>query len=236
MQSNLEGPRSVDLGFSQKGGYTMPYKEGGQWRGVVKIKGRRVAQKLFKLKREAARWEMEERKRLTNPITDMALLILCNKYLDYATKFQPKVYDEKKAVCRRIISAWGKDLPVSLITAEMAEIYLRDQKNNRSANASNKDRKNLKAMWNKAKVYGIQYNPFDDTEKYAHDIEPPYTPPVEDVLRLLAVATRPERMFLDCYLQTGARRSEIFRMIWADVDFNRRTIRLGTRTKPKTAP
>ena len=207
----------------------MPYKEGDRWRGVVKIGGERVAQKSFKLKRKAAEWERKERKRLTNPTTDMALLTLCNKYLDFATKFQPKVYDEKNSVCKRIIKAWGKDYPVSLITAEMAEIYLREQKDQRSANASNKDRKNLKAMWNKARTYGIQYNPFDETEKYAHDIEPPYTPPIEDVLRLLAVTTRQERIFLDCYLQTAARRSEIFRLLWTDVDFNQRTIRLGTR-------
>ena len=97
----------------------MPYKEGKYWRGVVKIGGKRVAQKSFKLKREAAKWEKEERKRLTT--TDMALLTLCNKYLDYATKFQPKVYDEKNAVCKRIIKAWGKDFPVGMITGEMAE-------------------------------------------------------------------------------------------------------------------
>ena len=207
----------------------MPYKEGNYWRGVVTIRRKRVAQKTFKLKREAIQWEKAERKRLLNPTTDMDLLTLCNKYLDYASKFQPKVFDEKKAVCKRLVKAWGKDFPVSLITGEMAEKYLRTQKDLRSANASNKDRKNLKAMWNKARVYGVQYNPFDETEKFAHDIEPPYTPPVEDVLRLLAVATRPERIFLDCYLQTGARRSEIFRMLWTDVDFNRRSIRLGTR-------
>jgi integrase len=118
---------------------------------------------------------------------------------------------------------------VSLITAEMAEVYLRNQKETRSANASNKDRKNLKAMFNKARTYGIQYNPFNETEKFPHDIEPPYTPPIEDVLRLLAAATRLEKIFLDCYIQTAARRSEIFRLLWTDVDFNQRIIRLGTR-------
>lgn len=111
----------------------------------------------------------------------------------------------------------------------MAEVYLRDQKENRSANASNKDRKNLKAMWKKARIYGVQYNPFDETEKFSHDRVPPYTPPIEDVLRLLAVTTRPEKNFLDCYIQTGARRSEIYRLLWTDVDFKRKTIRLGSR-------
>ena len=207
----------------------MPYKEGNQWRGVVTIHRKRVAQKVFRLKRDAIKWEKAERKRLTSPTTDMGLLTLCNKYLDFATKYQPKVYDEKVSVCKRLVKAWGKNFPVNLITGEKCEKYLRTQMKLRSANASNKDRKNLKAMWNKAKIYGIQDNPWDETEKYAHDVQPPYTPPIEDVLRLIAVATRQEKIFLDCYIQTGARRSEIFRCLWTDVDFNRRTIRLGTR-------
>jgi len=63
-----------------------------------------------------------------------------------------------------------------------------------------------------------------------HNRSPQYTPPTEDVLRLLAVVTRQERVFLDCYLHTGARRSEIFRWTWADdINFEKRQVRLGSR-------
>jgi integrase len=59
---------------------------------------------------------------------------------------------------------------------------------------------------------------------------PQYTPPQEDILKLLMAATREERIFLNCYLQTGARRSEIFRWTWVDdINFERREVRLGTR-------
>ena len=113
----------------------------------------------------------------------------------------------------------------------MVEIYLTDQANTRSANASNNDRKNLLAMWNKGqKTYGVESNPFAKTEKFPHDRKPQYTPPTEDVLRLLAVANREEGVFLDCYLQTGARRSEIFRWTWVeDINFEKREVRFGTR-------
>ena len=49
-------------------------------------------------------------------------------------------------------------------------------------------------------------------------------------MRLIAVATRKEKIFLDCYLHTAARRSEIFRWTWhEDINFEKRQIRLGTR-------
>ena len=83
-------------------------------------------------------------------------------------------------------------------------------------------------MWSKGKkTYRVKSDPFRDTEKFPHDKKPQYTPPVDDVLKLLLAADRKERVFLDCYIQTGARRSEIFRLIWDDVDFNNRSIRLS---------
>ena len=51
-----------------------------------------------------------------------------------------------------------------------------------------------------------------------------------DILKILQAATREERVFLQAYLQTGARRSEIFRWTWNDdVNFEKREVRLGTR-------
>jgi integrase len=55
-------------------------------------------------------------------------------------------------------------------------------------------------------------------------------PPTEHILKVLAAANREERIFLNCYLQTCARRSEIFRWTWAeDINFEKREVRLGTR-------
>jgi hypothetical protein len=53
------------------------------------------------------------------------------------------------------------------------------------------------------------------TDKWPEeDREPQYTPTEEEVARLLMAANRPERVFLDCYLQTGARHQEILRWVW----------------------
>ena len=212
----------------------MPYKEGNNWRAVIKVNGeRRTAS--FPLKKDALKWENDTRKLMKKNAQKlqqgMDLLSFCTKYLDFATRYRPKVYSEKQAVCKRILSAWGPGTSVEAITEEMVEAYLSNQKSKRSPNAANKDRKNLLAMWTKGvKTYGISRNIFAATEKFSHDRKPQYTPPVEDVLSLLMASTRKERVFLDAYLQTGARRSEIFRWTWNDdINFEKREYRLGTR-------
>lgn len=210
----------------------MPYKDGTQWRAVFKINGQRY-QKLFDLKRDAEAWESSEKKRLKERARNgISLIAFSVKYLDYAqSRFVPKTYDEKRLLMDRIIEAWGADTPVADITVEMAEAYLGLQKQTRSANASNKDRKNLHAAWTKGvKAYGLRFNPFAITEKFPHDKSPQYTPPSEDVDKFLAAATEKERNFILCYLHTAARRSEIFRWKWADdIDLDRKRYRLGTR-------
>lgn len=213
----------------------MPYKEGKNWRATPFYKGSRLNTKLFPTKKEALAYEMEVKiaaeKSEQKELQGTDLMSFCIKYLDYATRYAPKVYKEKKAVTERILPQWGPDKLVSEITPEDAQRYLDTQATERSANAANKDRKNLLAMWNKGvKFFGIKENPFATTERRSHDREPQYTPPSADVLKVLMVADRKERVFLDAYLQTGARRAEIFRWTWVDdINFERREYRLGTR-------
>lgn len=161
----------------------------------------------------------------------MGFLNLSNEYLDVSKlRFTPKVYQEKRSLCQRFAKYLKRNRSVAEIQTKDINRYLMIQARNRSANAANKDRKNLMAMFNwLVKTHGLESNPVMLTDRFAHDREPQYTPPTEDVLRVLAVTTREERVFLDCYLQTGARRSEIFRLTWDDVNFQKREIRLGTR-------
>jgi integrase len=113
----------------------------------------------------------------------------------------------------------------------MIQTYLDNQAKYRSNNASNRDRKNLMAMWTFGrKILKLEDNPLMGIEKRSHERQPQYVPPVENILKVLLAATRMERLFLDCYLQTGARRSEIFRWTWVDdINFEQRKVRLGSR-------
>lgn len=212
----------------------MPYKEGRKWRAKITIMGKRYTA-LMATKKEALVWETAKRKEIKqsaeNSHHGLDLLTFCSKYTIYSERFSKKVYDEKKSLCQRVMKFWGPTTPTPNITAGIVQSYLDEQAATRSANASNRDRKNLLAMWNYGcKFLGLQENPVSVTAKRAHDRKPPYTPPTEDVLKVLMVATREERVLLDCYLHTAARRSEIFRLTWVeDINFERRKIRLGTR-------
>ena len=156
---------------------------------------------------------------------------MCVKYLDYAERFSKNTYDEKRTLVRRLLTFIEPDIPVYKITSEMILAYLNSRAKDQSNNAYNKDRKNLLAMWNWGQDYlDITTNPVAKIKKLPHNRSPQYTPPTEDILSLIAAATRQERVFLDCYLHTGARRSEIFRWTWADdINFEKRQVRLGTR-------
>lgn len=213
----------------------MPTKEPtGKWRAIFKINGKRY-QKIFVTKAEAKKWEVEEKaklKSLAQTPQGMDLEIFFSKYLDYAEhNFSEKVYKEKCYLFKKVMDVWGKETPVEAITVDMVATYLETQAKTRSANAANKDRKNLLALWNWGiKRYDFSFNPVIKVDKFKHDRTLQYTPPTEDIQCLLMAANREERVFLTCYLNTGARKSEIFRLTWNDdINFDKREIRLGTR-------
>lgn len=205
-----------------------------KWRGCVVENGIRHTA-LFLTKREAVEWEVQKRKDLKTEAgkkkLGLDLLTLCAKHLDYSERYSRKTRYEKDAVCRRILKAWKPEKLVADITPADVLKYLTTQARVRSNHSSNRDRKNLLSMINFGiKYLGVQTNPVVITDSLPHEKGVQYTPPQDDILKLLMVATREERVFLNCYLQTGARRSEIFRLTWAnDVNFEKRNIRLGTR-------
>jgi len=215
--------------------WKMPYKDGKKWRATIMLNGKRF-QRVFKTQAEAKKWEVVEKEKITRcsgQIPEhMELRIFCSKYLDYSkAHHSKKVFDEKLSLVHRIVDRWGKPTPIGDISVDMIATYIEEQAEVRSHNAANKDRKNLLAIWNWGiKRLNINNNPVTKVDKLAHDRKSQYTPPEKDILRMLAAADREERIFLDCFLNTGARKSEILRLQWNDdVNFEKRKIRLGTR-------
>jgi integrase len=210
----------------------MPYKEGERFRASVMVDGKRRS-KIFNTKREAQRWEAEQREAMSNA-TESALtfLELCVDYLAFVEKrYSVKTLAEKKRICHRALSAFLPDTPADEITPRHILHHLDSRAESMTNNAANVERKNLLAMWNHGVKYlGLTVNPVIGINRLPHDRSPQYTPSQEDVLKVLLVANPEEKVLLSCYLHTAARKSEVLRWNWIeDINFEKREVRLGTR-------
>jgi integrase len=221
----------------------MPYKRktNGKIKYVAQVihHGQRH-QKLCRTKKQAVEWEARKRHELEYPLPTNPLVSfseLCIAYLDYTKpRVSEETYIEKKRVLDHLLELWGDKL-VDQITPSLVSTYLNNVARQRSVNASNRDRKNLHAVFTWGhKFLQVAPNPISHIDPLPHQRKPKYTPCRQDVLKVLSVATPQERVFLNCYLQTGARRSEVFRLKWSDIDFPRKTITLTTRKTRNGSP
>ncbi len=101
-----------------------------------------------------------------------------------------------------------------------------------SGYAANKDRKNLVAAWN----WGIKYiglpqpNPCQ-IDRFPEVRSERYVPPEEDFWKVYDLVSGQDKVMLSAFLYLGARRGEIFRLLWSDVDLVNNKLRLGTRKR-----
>jgi integrase len=219
----------------------MPYKLKRRgsvvWRGQVKHQGQSMTRE-FPTRNQALSWEVETKKHLDQPVAEtgtpsVSLIDWCNEYLAYAMRFVPKTFSEKRTVFRRLFKALDHRAPAESLTPHQALEYLQAQHHARSGYAANKDRKNLGAAW----AWGTKYlglptaNPFLQVERFPEDRVKRYVPPVADFEKVLDLATGQDKVLLTAMLYLAARRGELYRLTWDDVDFAGSTVRLGTRKR-----
>ena len=210
----------------------------GKWLGQIK-KPRRI-RKLFDTKAEAIAWEVEMKKSVEHqePVetktATVSLIEWANRYLDYCVRYVPKTYSEKKNTMKRLLAEIGKDAPVDSMKPGQALDHLQRHFRAHSGYSANKVRKNLVAAW----AWGARFidgfpnvNPFDAVPKFPEQEQERYVPPEEDFRAVAEVAEGQDRLLLMAFLHTAARRGELYRLKWSDIDFGEREIRLTTRKR-----
>jgi len=216
----------------------MPYfdKKKKKWKGVVK-KGTERFTHLFQTKTEAKAWEVEKWKELENPKqekteTGMDLLSLSNDYLDFCKRrFSSTTYGEKRKLCADVLNKWG-NVNVNDITPVMVIKHLTDRAQKVSDNSWNRDRKNLLAMFNWfRKIHGILHNPVVNIDRLPEERKVEYIPSAEDIDKVMMACSGQDRVMLQCYYFTFARRAEIFNWTWEDINFEKQWYRLWTRKR-----
>jgi len=73
------------------------------------------------------------------------------------------------------------------------------------------------------------HNPVANIPQRKHEKKPRRIVPIGDILKVIMLAQGQDRVLLETYWHTAARKSEIFNLTWEDVNFERRSIRLCTR-------
>ena len=97
---------------------------------------------------------------------------------------------------------------------------------------ANRDLKEFKALFTWANLQTIiQHNPVINLESYPEEENLRYIPPVEDIDRVILVATDFELDFIQTVYHTLGRLSEILRLGWNDTNFEKRTVKLRTRKR-----
>jgi integrase len=157
-----------------------------------------------------------------------------NQYLDYSLERNVAVvYKAKKRIAGIALPVIGSETPVTEIKPALALAAMRQAAKVGCADTGNLCRKHLSSAWN----WGIKFaelpplNPFQQVEKFAVDQKPRPIPTENDFWKVVRCAKERDRRFLIACLHTAARKSELFRLTWKNVDFERGFILLGTRKR-----
>ncbi len=226
-------------------GFSMPisYKKGWHYLKIT-VNGKRFTPKMvgmeparFKTRTEAKKAEAQLRvlAEQHNPtLTAITLLQLCNLYLD-AMQNQVNgkdTFSQKRRFCEELLVNLG-DMVVTEVKVHHAQTILNKRAEEVSTHSYNRYRKEGVHLWNWAKSQQLtpldSINVFQAIKKIPQSKPEPKPAPIEAVITVMLIANQSQQELLKGYLYTGARKQELLKMVWSDIDFEKRTYLLHTR-------
>lgn len=210
----------------------------GWWVAKFNHQGKRYKREGFKTRRVAVLWEANKRQEVNaRPPKEIPMLSfqeLATAYLeDIRPRMQLNTVRQKAFVYRSFLAFLGADVPVVIITAKQIGDYLNDRAIKDGNKAANRDLRDLKVLYN----WGLRQeimegrNPCNAIQKYPEEPYRAYVPPPEDIDKVRMAATIDERDFLDVVYHLLARKSEVDRLTWEDINFEQLWVRLYTRKR-----
>lgn len=209
-----------------------------RWRGKRQVNGVQY-QGNFETKGEAEAWEAEVRRNGPQTKTNGRILTV-SEWIDAnlddakshgraSTTIKERIYAFKG-----LLACVAFSTPVTEIDVKLATKILTRRMELSGTKASNKDKKNLAAAWK----WGVTHldfpekNPFKLAESFAEAAPERRVPKEEDFWKVFDAAdTLQDQTLLMAYLHTGARKSELLKLRWADVDLAGKCIRLYTKKR-----
>ncbi|MEF3698713.1 tyrosine-type recombinase/integrase [Desulfolutivibrio sp.] len=211
-------------------------KEGRKYRAVFEFLGQRYKRRGFRTQKDANSWIAEERKSLEAEEKRAKVLHLSTfvkQYLEAeAERLDQRTIHYKSAHIQALYDFLGVDRPVEGITRETALAFQKHFLKTHPPVTLNRYVRDLKTLWNwhTTNTGLVSSNPFK-IPRLPEAQYIPYIPPKEDIDKVLSVATGWGKDFLLLMLATAARRNEIRKLTWADVDFEQKLIRLKTKKR-----